>query len=77
MERSESAGRGAKLIYLMATSLDGYVADPQGKFDWAEPDVQVHTFIDDLVRPFAAPISTAGGFTTGSGQSSDRVAAVC
>lgn len=41
----------AKLIYLMLTSLDGYIADEDGKFDWAEPDEQVHTFVNDLARP--------------------------
>jgi dihydrofolate reductase len=41
----------AKLIYSAITSLDGYVADEDGKFDWAEPDEEVHTFINDLERP--------------------------
>ena len=40
----------AKLIYLMNTSLDGYVEDPDGNFDWTEPDEEVHTFINDLIR---------------------------
>jgi dihydrofolate reductase len=41
----------AKLIYSAIASLDGYVADEKGKFDWAEPDEEVHTFINDLERP--------------------------
>jgi dihydrofolate reductase len=41
----------AKLIYSANTSLDGYVADEDGNFDWAEPDEEVHTFINDLERP--------------------------
>jgi len=41
----------AKLIYAALTSLDGYVADEQGKFDWAEPDEEVHRFVNDLERP--------------------------
>ena len=41
----------AKLIYSANTSLDGYVADQDGTFDWAEPDEEVHTFINDLERP--------------------------
>jgi dihydrofolate reductase len=41
----------AKLIYSAITSLDGYVADEEGKFDWAEPDGEVHTFFNDLERP--------------------------
>ncbi len=41
----------AKLIYSAIISLDGYVADEDGNFDWAEPDEEVHTFINDLERP--------------------------
>jgi dihydrofolate reductase len=41
----------AKLIYLTIASLDGYVADEDGKFDWAEPDEEVHAFVNDLARP--------------------------
>jgi hypothetical protein len=41
----------AKLIYSALTSLDGYLADEDGNFDWAMPDEKVHTFINDLERP--------------------------
>lgn len=41
----------ANLIYSAIASLDGYVADEDGTFDWAEPDEEVHTFINDLGRP--------------------------
>jgi dihydrofolate reductase len=41
----------AKLIYSAITSLDGYVEDGQGRFDWAAPDDEVHAFINDLERP--------------------------
>ena len=40
-----------KLIYPAITSLDGYVADEDGKFDWGEPDEEVHTLVNDLERP--------------------------
>jgi dihydrofolate reductase len=40
-----------KLIYSAITSLDGYVADKDGNFDWAAPDEEVHTFVNDLERP--------------------------
>jgi dihydrofolate reductase len=40
----------AKLIYAAITSLDGYVEDAAGKFDWAEPDEEVHAFANDLER---------------------------
>jgi dihydrofolate reductase len=41
----------AKLIYTGITSLDGYVADEDGNFDWSVPDEEVHTFVNDLERP--------------------------
>jgi dihydrofolate reductase len=40
----------AKLIYSAITSLDGYVADVNGNFDWAAPDEDVHRFVNDLER---------------------------
>ena len=41
----------AKLIYSAIASLDGYVADGKGTFGWAEPDEEVHVFVNDLERP--------------------------
>ena len=41
----------AKLIYSAIASLDGYVADEDGNFDWTVPDEEVHAFINDLDRP--------------------------
>jgi dihydrofolate reductase len=41
----------AKLIYSAITSLDGYVADDDGNFQWAAPDEEVHAFVNDLERP--------------------------
>jgi dihydrofolate reductase len=43
----------AKLIYSAISSLDGYVADDDGNFEWAVPDEEVHTFINDLERPIS------------------------
>src|SRR3954451_18108345 len=40
----------AKLIYSAIASLDGYVADEHGKFDWAAPDEEVHAFANELER---------------------------
>ena len=40
-----------RLIYSAITSVDGYVADREGNFDWAEPDEEVHRFVNDLERP--------------------------
>ena len=41
----------AKLIYSAIASLDGYVEDEQGRFEWAAPDAEVHAFVNDLERP--------------------------
>jgi dihydrofolate reductase len=41
----------ARLIYSAITSLDGYVADQAGRFDWSMPDEEVHAAVNDLVRP--------------------------
>jgi dihydrofolate reductase len=41
----------AKLIYSAIMSLDGYVADQSGNFDWAAPDEEVHAYVNDLERP--------------------------
>jgi len=38
----------AKLVYSVIASLDGYVADPDGKFDWAVPDEEVHTWAPNV-----------------------------
>jgi len=39
-----------KLIHLATTSLDGYIEDASGSFDWSAPDEEVHAFINDRVR---------------------------
>jgi len=39
-----------KLIYLIITSLDGFVADENGDFDWAMPSEEVHAFVNGIVR---------------------------
>jgi dihydrofolate reductase len=48
----------AKLIYTAISSLDGYIEDVDGNFDWAAPDEEVHSFINDLER-------TAGTYLIG------------
>jgi dihydrofolate reductase len=40
----------ALLVYAALSSLDGYVADAERNFDWAEPDEEVHAFVNDLER---------------------------
>ncbi len=39
------------LIYTAITSLDGFIEDRDGNFDWSTPDEEVHTFINDMERP--------------------------
>jgi dihydrofolate reductase len=67
----------AKLIYSAITSLDGYVADEEGNFDWAAPDEEVHSFVNDLERPVGTYLYGRGMYEvmrawetmdTGSGQ---------
>jgi dihydrofolate reductase len=41
----------ADLVYSAIASLDGFVADAQGDFQWAAPDEEVHAFVNDLERP--------------------------
>jgi dihydrofolate reductase len=41
----------AKLIYAPIASLDGYIEDEDGRFDWAMPDDEVYAFVNDLDRP--------------------------
>jgi dihydrofolate reductase len=38
----------AKLIYAAISSLDGYVADSEGNFDWSMPSEEVHRFVNNL-----------------------------
>jgi len=41
----------ATLVYSAIASLDGYVEDADGRFDWAAPDEEVHAFVNELERP--------------------------
>jgi dihydrofolate reductase len=40
----------SRLIYAALASIDGCTADKDGRFDWAEPDAEVHAFVTDLER---------------------------
>lgn len=39
------------LVYTGIMSLDGYVVDSTGNFDWSAPDPEVHAFVNELERP--------------------------
>jgi hypothetical protein len=41
----------AKLIYSAITSLDGYINDAGGRFDWARPDDDLHAYVNERERP--------------------------
>jgi dihydrofolate reductase len=46
----------AALIYSAICSLDGYVADGEGRFDWSMPDAEVHAFVNDQERSIGTSI---------------------
>jgi dihydrofolate reductase len=46
----------ADLVYAAITSLDGYVNDAQGAFEWAAPDEEVHASVNDLERPIGTSL---------------------
>jgi dihydrofolate reductase len=54
----------AKLIYSAITSLDGYIEDAQGTFDWAAPDEEVHVFINDHERAIGTSLYGRGMYET-------------
>jgi len=54
----------AKLIYSAITSLDGYVEDKRGNFDWAMPDAEVFAFINDLEQPIGTYLYGRGMYET-------------
>ena len=45
-------------------SLDGYIEDERGKFDWAAPDDEVHAFANDLSRPIGTHLYGRGMYET-------------
>lgn len=54
----------AKLTYTAIMSLDGYIEDEDGAFDWAEPDAEVHAFINALERPVGTYLYGRGMYET-------------
>jgi len=38
-------------MYVNSASLDGYIAGPDGRWDWATPDAEVHSFVNELLAP--------------------------
>lgn len=61
----------AKLIYSAIMSLDGYIADEDGNFDWAVPDEEVHAFINDLQQPLGTYLYGRRMYETMAGWETD------
>jgi dihydrofolate reductase len=59
------------LIYSAIASLDGYIADEDGNFDWAVPDDEVHAFINDLDRPLGTYLYGRRMYETMAGWETD------
>ena len=66
----------AQLIYATIMSLDGYIEDADGRFDWAEPDEDVHRFFNDLARPAGTYLYGRGMYETMSAWEADLGPAV-
>lgn len=54
----------AKLIYATLCSLDGYIEDEGGRFDWAAPSEEVHAFVNELERPIGTHLYGRGMYET-------------
>ena len=61
----------SKLIYSAIASLDGYIEDEDGSFRWAEPDEEVHAFVNDLERPVGTYIYGRRLYETMAGWEAD------
>src|ERR1700760_291304 len=53
-----------KLTYTAIASLDGYIEDESGGFEWAAPDEQVHAYVNDLERPTGTYLYGRGMYET-------------
>jgi dihydrofolate reductase len=62
----------SKLIYSAITSLDGYIEDEDGNFDWAEPDEEVFAFVNELERPIGTYLYGRRMYETMAGWETDE-----
>jgi dihydrofolate reductase len=61
-----------KLIYSAITSLDGYIEDEEGNFDWAAPDEEVFAFVNELERPIGTYLYGRRMYETMAGWETDE-----
>jgi dihydrofolate reductase len=61
-----------KLIYSAITSLDGYIEDEDGNFDWAAPDDDVFAFVNELERPIGTYLYGRRMYETMAGWETDE-----
>lgn len=59
------------LVYAAIASLDGYIEDESGSFAWAEPDEEVHRFVNDLERPVGTHLYGRRMYETMAGWETD------
>jgi len=62
----------SKLIYSAITSLDGYIEDEDGNFDWAAPDEEVFAFVNELERPIGTYLYGRRMYETMAGWETDE-----
>ncbi len=60
------------IAYSAICSLDGYIEDAEGKFDWAAPDEEVHAFVNDLQRPVGTYLYGRRMYETMAGWETDH-----
>ena len=53
-----------KVIYSMGVSLDGFIAGPDGRFEWAAPDEELHRFHNEQTRELAVQLCGRGLYET-------------
>jgi dihydrofolate reductase len=61
-----------KFMYSAITSLDGYIEDEEGNFDWAAPDEEVFAFVNELERPIGTYLYGRRMYETMAGWETDE-----
>ncbi len=53
-----------RLVYSAIGSLDGFVEDASGGFEWAAPDDEVHAFVNEMERGIGTYLYGRGMYET-------------